>query len=218
MYPILKRLIDFIGALILILILIPIWLPIMLVLWLTGEHYVFYLQDRIGKDQKVFKIWKFATMLKNSPSIGTGSITLRNDPRVTKAGKFLRKTKINELPQLVNVLIGNMSFVGPRPQMKVDFEIYTDTVKEVISQMKPGITGIGSVFFRDEEKDVSSAKDPRAYYVDIIAPKKGRLEVWYVDNFSFITDIKLLFLTFIVILFPSWDLIIYTVFPDLKGE
>ncbi|MGW8122589.1 sugar transferase [Roseivirga echinicomitans] len=218
MYLIIKRLIDFFGALALTLILIPVWLPIIMVLWLTGEHCVFYLQDRIGKRQKVFKIWKFATMIKNSPSIGTGSLTLRDDPRVTKVGKFLRKTKINELPQLVNVLIGNMSFVGPRPQMKVDFEIYTDTVKEAISQMKPGITGIGSVFFRDEEKDISNAKDPRAYYVDIIAPKKGGLEVWYVNNFSFFTDIKLLFLTFIVIFFPNWNTVIYTVFPDLKNE
>jgi lipopolysaccharide/colanic/teichoic acid biosynthesis glycosyltransferase len=153
-------------------------------------------------------------MLKNSPGIGTGSITLRNDPRVTKVGKFLRKTKINELPQLINVLIGNMSFVGPRPQMKVDFDIYTDTVKEAISQMKPGITGLGSIFFRDEEEDLSNAMDPRAYYVDVIAPRKGSLEVWYLNHFSFMTDMKLLLLTLIVIVFPKHNSIIYSFFPD----
>ena len=180
----------------------------MIALLLTAEHYVFYFQKRVGYKNKYFQIWKFATMLKDSPNMLTGSLTLRGDPRVTPVGKYLRKSKINELPQLFNVLLGDMSFVGPRPQMKVDFDTYTKEVQDKIYNTKPGITGIGSIFFRDEEKWISETElEPKEFYRLHIAPYKGALELWYLKNQSFLLDLKLLFLTFLVILFPDNQLL-----------
>jgi lipopolysaccharide/colanic/teichoic acid biosynthesis glycosyltransferase len=202
-----KRVIDFVLALIAILILLPFMMPIVIGLLLTGEHYVFYLQDRIGYKNEKFKIWKFATMLKASPSLGTGSLTTRDDPRVLPMGKFLRKTKINELPQLINVLIGNMAFVGARPQMEVDFLKFPEHVQKVVYNTKPGITGIGSIVFRDEEKWISNAEgDKHEFYKNHIAPYKGELEIWYQQHISFLTDFLLIFLTAWVIVYHSSEL------------
>ena len=117
-----NRLFDIIFACVLIIILFPIFIIVIPILKFSNEGEVFYLQKRIGFKNKFFKIFKFSTMLKNSENMGSGSITLRNDYRVTKIGKFLRKTKINELPQVFNVFIGDMSFVGPRPLLKVSFD------------------------------------------------------------------------------------------------
>lgn len=200
----LKRLLDLILSFIALILLVPIFLPIMFLLLLTGEHEVFYLQDRVGLKNNKFKIWKFATMLKNSPSMGTGSLTLRNDPRVTWVGRFLRKTKINELPQIINVLNGSMSIIGPRPQMEVDFKKFSESIQRVIYNVKPGISGIGSIVFRDEERLMSNADlDPHAFYKLHIAPYKGELETWYLSNISLWVDIKLVFLTLWVILFSQ---------------
>jgi lipopolysaccharide/colanic/teichoic acid biosynthesis glycosyltransferase len=202
-----KRIIDFLLALLAILILIPFLLPVCILLLLTGEHEVFYLQNRIGCKNKKFKIWKFATMLKNSSKMGTGSITLRNDPRVTYVGKFLRKTKINELPQVINVLIGQMSIVGARPLMEVDFLKYSEEVQKVVYNSNPGITGIGSIIFRDEEKWMSIVQgDPHEFDRNVIAPFKGELESWYQNNLSFWTDLKIVFCTAWVILFSESEI------------
>ncbi|WP_320053565.1 sugar transferase [uncultured Acetobacteroides sp.] len=207
MYLLLKRLIDFIVTFVALLVLSPILIPICIVLLLTGEHEVFYLQKRVGYKNKRFQIWKFATMLKNSPNMGTGSLTLRGDSRVLPMGKFLRKTKINELPQIVNVLIGNMSLVGPRPQMEVDFYRYSEHIQEIIYNAKPGITGIGSIVFRDEEKILSeSMMDATECYIKQIAPYKGKLEEWYLENRSLYVDLVLIFLTAWVIVFPESNL------------
>ena len=147
--------------------------------------------------------------------MGTGSLTVRNDPRVLPIGKFLRQTKINELPQIINVLIGNMSFVGPRPQMEVGFFKFTDHVQDVIYNSNPGITGIGSIIFRDKEKWISNAPgDKHIFYKEHIAPYKGELEIWYQNNLSFYTDFMLLFLTAWSIIAPESELV-YTVFNDL---
>jgi len=133
-------------------------------------------------------------------------------------GKFLRKSKVNELPQVINVLIGNMSIVGPRPQMKVDFDVYPEEVKAHIYDSLPGITGIGSVVFRDEEKLMTETDLPiREFYAYHIAPYKGALELWYQENKSFWTDTKIIFLTALVILFPSSDLT-YIWFPNLPKK
>lgn len=199
-----KRVFDLIISLIAILLLSPVFIVIIPILLLTGENKVFYLQDRVGYKNEYFKIIKFATMLKNSPSIGTGSLTLRDDPRVLPLGKFLRKTKINELPQLFNVILGDLSIVGPRPQMKVDFDKYSVEVQNKIYNIKPGITGVGSIIFRDEESFLSSSnEDPHVFYTNIIAPYKGKLEIWYQDNQSLFLDLKIIFLTIWVILFPD---------------
>ena len=121
MYLILKRCCDLLIALCTLLLTGWFLVPCIIILWCTGEHYIWYLQKRIGYKNKFFNIIKFATMLLASPNMGTGSLTTRNDPRVLPFGKFLRKTKINELPQIFNVFNGTMSIVGPRPQMEVDF-------------------------------------------------------------------------------------------------
>lgn len=215
MYPFLKRSFDLLFSLLGLIILSPLFLPIMLALRLTGEGEIFYQQKRVGYRNQFFGIWKFATMLKNSPNMGTGSLTLRNDPRVTPVGRWLRITKINELPQLINVLTGDMSFVGPRPQMEVDFKAYSPKVQDQIYSVPPGITGIGSIIFRDEEKWISESELPvREFYETVIAPYKGELEMWYIDHRSFLTDLKLLFLTFWVVLIPQSQLV-QRFFPDL---
>ncbi len=207
MYPYLKRFFDLAFAALGLLLLLPLLLPIMLALRLTAEGEVFYRQKRVGFRNQHFGIWKFATMLKNSPNMGTGSLALRNDPRVTPLGRWLRKTKINELPQLINVLTGEMSFVGPRPQMQVDFDVYPPEVKEKIYSAKPGITGIGSIVFRDEERLLSRPGiDPKAFYAAHIAPYKGALEMWYLRHRSLYTDFMLLLLTAWAIVFPHSNL------------
>jgi len=218
MYRIIKRTGDFLIALILLILLSPLLLPLSILLKLTGEGYIFYFQRRIGYRNQPFDIWKFATMLKDSPNIGTGLITLRNDPRLTPFGGFLRKTKLNEVPQLINVLIGNMSFVGPRPLVKKTFDYYTDDVKEKIYLSKPGITGIGSVIFRDEEALISNSKlPPDQFYSEVISPYKGALELWYLRRKSVWVDLLILFLTAWVIVFPESRLP-YKVFKDLPAR
>ncbi len=202
----LKRLFDLFIALLFLTITSPIFFVTIIILKFTGEGEVFYLQNRVGFNNKNFKIFKFATMVKDSPNIGTGSLTLRNDPRVLPFGKFLRKSKINEFPQIFNVLLGNMSIVGPRPQMKVDFLVYPEHIRDLIYLTKPGITGLGSIIFRDEEKLISNATNPKQFYSDKIAPYKGSLEVWYNKNVSFFNDIIIIFLTAWVILFPNTKL------------
>ena len=214
MYKIIKRLFDFVMVLLALIVLSPLLIPVIIGLLLTGEHYVFYFQERIGKGGKAFDIWKFATMLKNSPNIGTGTVTTRNDPRVLPMGKFLRKTKINELPQLINILIGNMSIIGPRPLVKKTYDLYADDVKECISKVTPGLSGIGSVIFRDEEYYVSKAKDPVEFARQYIQPQKGELEKWYYHNRSLYVDFMIIFLTCWVIVFPKSDLV-YKVFKTL---
>lgn len=213
MYLTIKRFFDILFSFIALVILSPLLIPIMILLKLTGEHEIFYFQKRIGYKNREFDIWKFATMLKNSPNIGTGEITLRNDPRVTPMGHFLRRTKINELPQVFNVLVGDMSIVGPRPLMRKSFDLYTPEVQAVIYNTRPGITGIGSVIFRDEEKLVSESNDMQATYRDIFR-YKGALELWYQQHISFYTDFMIIFLTAWQILFSESKLV-YKVFPSL---
>tara|TARA_B100001250_G_C19806722_1_gene793670 strand:+ start:2580 stop:3254 length:675 start_codon:yes stop_codon:yes gene_type:complete len=205
-----KRIFDLIIAFTGLIILAPMLLIVMVILKFTGESEIFYLQKRLGYHNKEFKIIKFATMIKNSPNIGTGSLTLKDDPRVLPFGKFLRKSKINEFPQIFNVIIGNMSIVGPRPQMKVDFEKFPIKKRNEIYKSKPGITGIGSVIFRDEEKMISNYEgDKHEFYKEKIAPYKTDVEIWYYKNQSLFVDIKLVVLTAWVIIFPESNLIDY---------
>lgn len=213
MYRFVKRFFDFLFSLITMIILLPFTIPLILILVFTGEHEVFYGQKRIGYKNKEFRIWKFATMIKDSPNMGTGEITLRNDPRVTKVGRFLRRTKINELPQLINVLVGDMSIVGPRPLMKKSFEQYSEEVQTVVYNSPPGITGVGSVIFRDEEKIVSESKDIQETYRKIF-DYKGRVEQWYQKKKSFYTDLIIIFLTIWSLFFP-FNHLIYKIFPSL---
>lgn len=168
----------------------------MLILRLTGEGEVWYFQERVGQGGRRFKVYKFATMRRDSEVTGTKDITLRNDPRVLPFGKFLRKTKINELPQVINIFIGDMSMVGWRPLMPKSFNYYPQHVQEQIIVLKPGLTGIGSICFRDEEAITARAnKSPERVYREDIAPYKGELELWYQRHQSFFLDMQLIFLT-----------------------
>jgi len=200
------RIIDILLSTLALLILVPFFVPIVVILLLTGEHKVFYAQSRVGYKNQNFKILKFATMLSNSANMGSGSLTLKNDPRVLPFGSFLRKTKINELPQILNIIIGDLSIVGPRPQMQVDFEKYSVEVQKKIYNVRPGLTGIGSIVFRDEESLISLAaknENPHDFYKRVIAPYKGELEIWYHSHRSVFLDSQLIFMTAWAIVSPE---------------
>jgi lipopolysaccharide/colanic/teichoic acid biosynthesis glycosyltransferase len=190
-------------------------IPVVIGLLLTGEHYVFYFQKRVGFKNQLFNIWKFATMLKNSPNMAGGFHTTRKDPRILPMGHFLRKTKINELPQVINILKGDMSIVGPRPLVLQNFELFPNHVKSRINNVKPGLTGIGSIVFRDEELLLSETKmKPKEFYAKYISPYKGELELWYQNHLSFYTDFMLMFLTAWALVSPKSELV-HKVFKDL---
>jgi lipopolysaccharide/colanic/teichoic acid biosynthesis glycosyltransferase len=215
MYRHIKRFFDIIFSLTAIILLSPVFVPVIILLLLTGEHEVFYKQDRVGYRNKIFKILKFATMLKNSPNMGDGDITKRGDPRITAVGKFLRQSKLNELPQVFNILLGDMSFVGPRPLMKVGFDRYSDEFKGKVYNVIPGLTGIGSIVFRDEELIITQSNLPvQETYKHIILPYKGALEVWYQQHRNFYTDFMIMFLTAWYVVFPKSNLV-HKVFPSL---
>jgi lipopolysaccharide/colanic/teichoic acid biosynthesis glycosyltransferase len=215
MYKYIKRFFDIVFSLVALVITLPVLLPIIIILLLTGEHEVFFKQQRVGYKNKLFGIYKFATMLKNSPNMGLGDVTVREDPRITRVGKFLRQSKLNELPQLLNILIGDMSFVGPRPLMKTGFDRYSDDLKARVYNVHPGLTGIGSIVFRDEELIITQSKlPPHECYRQVISPHKGELEIWYQQHQHFFTDFMILFLTAWYILFPKSKLV-YQVFPSL---
>ena len=207
MYYFLKRVFDILSSGIAILVLSPLLIPVIIGLKLTGEGYVWYKQERIGYKNKPFLIWKFATMLKDSANMAGGIMTTKRDPRITPMGGFLRKSKINELPQLFNIFFGRMSVVGPRPVMRVSFEAYPDEVQKVIYNVIPGLTGIGSIIFRDEEDLISEVKnnggDLWEFYKGKIYPFKGELEIWYQNHKSFFLDMKIIFVTAWVIFNPN---------------
>lgn len=209
-----QRLFDIIFSGIALLILAPLLVPIMILLRFTGEGEVFYVQQRVGANGRMFGLLKFATMLKNSPNIGTGTVTVKNDPRVLPMGGFLRKTKINELPQLINILVGDMSIVGPRPQDKRCFDVFPKDVQSEIVKVKPGLSGIGSIFFRDEEDLLHEVANPTRFYDEVIAPYKGALEKWYVNNATLTNYFLVIFVTAWVVIFPK-SRIAWSVFKGL---
>lgn len=208
------RFFDILFSGIAIIILLPFMIPIMIGLKLTGEHDIFYGQTRIGKDRKEFKLLKFATMLRNSPNMAGGLYTSKNDPRMLPMGKFLRKTKINELPQLINIFIGQMSVIGYRPTVKEHFEGYPEKCKIVLEKSVPGLSGIGSIVFRNEEEILQNFEDKKSFHQKVIAPYKAELEVWYVQHKSLGLYFKLIFMTVEAVLHPNskkWR----TAFKDL---
>lgn len=198
-----QRILDVIFAGLGMLFLSPLLLPIAFILKATGEGEVFYIQTRIGKNGSLFGLLKFATMLKDSPNIGSGEITIHNDPRVLPLGKFFRKSKINELPQLWNILIGDMSVVGPRPMVPNTYANYPAEAQEILNTVRPGLTGIGSIIFRDEERLLDGSDDPIGFYNENITPYKSDLEIWFVQNNSLWLYIKAIFVTAWVVIFPA---------------
>jgi len=217
-YNSIKRIFDILVSFVSILILIPLFIPIMLILKLTGEGEIFYFQERVGLNNKTIKIFKFATMLKNSEQMGSGIYTAKNDPRILPFGNFLRKTKINELPQIINILNGDISLVGPRPLIRKTFELYNNEEQKIIFSMKPGLTGIGSIVFRNEEEILNNANmDLEEFYEKYITPYKAQLELWYKQNQSFLCDLQIIFLTCWAILFKESRLP-WIIFKDLPNQ
>ena len=209
-----QRLLDIVLSSLALLVLSPLLLPIALALRLTGEGEVFFRQNRIGLGGREFGLYKFATMLKNSPAIGTGTVTVKNDPRVLPLGRFLRKTKINELPQLLNILLGDMSVVGPRPQTKRCFDAFPAASQARIVTVRPGLSGIGSIVFRDEEELMHTSAEPERFYDEVIMPYKGALEEWFVAHRSTWVYLMSIVLTAWVVLFPRSQAL-WNVFPSL---
>jgi lipopolysaccharide/colanic/teichoic acid biosynthesis glycosyltransferase len=204
----LKRIFDILVSGTALLVLSPILLVVIAILKVTGEREAFYFQERVGFLGKIIYVTKFVTMVKNAPNMGTQDITLKNDPRVLPIGKFLRKSKLNEVPQLWDVFVGTISLVGWRPLMPKGFADYPKWVQEKIVNVKPGLTGIGSLVFRDEEAIIARAqeegRDLRQCYREDIMPFKGELESWYVDHASLWTDLKIVLATAIAVLRPQW--------------
>ena len=197
-----SRLFDIFFSSIAILVLFPFMVPIIIALKLSGEHYVFYRQQRTGRHGKEFGLLN-STMLLDSPNLPGGLYTDKNDPRMLPMGKFLRKTKINELPQLINIFLGQMSVVGYRPTVRQHFEGYPEAAKRKLYDAKPGLTGIGSIVFRNEEEILHNFRDKKSFHQNSIAPYKAELECWYVDHSRILNYFKLIILTAEAILNPS---------------
>jgi len=189
----LKGVIDRLGAIAGLIFTSPIFLIVAIILKAQKED-VFFLHDRVGLNQKTFRMFKFTTMVKGSEKQGT--ITSANDSRVTLLGRILRRFKLNEVPQLINILKGEMSFVGPRPLAITEVEkYYSPDDRCKIYSVKPGITGCGSIEFSDEEERLDEVDDVENHFAEVIMPKKAKLETWYVDNWNLLLDLKLFFQT-----------------------
>jgi lipopolysaccharide/colanic/teichoic acid biosynthesis glycosyltransferase len=215
-----ERFFDIVFSSLGLLVLFPLFVLMVIILKCSGEGEVFFLQERIGKEGVSFKLFKFATMLKDSPKLGTGTVTMRGDPRVLPVGKFLRKTKINELPQLLNIFFGDMSVIGPRPLTPQTFGAYSDSTQAVIKQVKPGLSGVGSIIFRGEEDIMHGAMASIDFYDTVIAPYKGSLEEWFVANKGLYIYFMAIFVTVWAVLFPKTR-VAWTVFkglPELPEE
>jgi lipopolysaccharide/colanic/teichoic acid biosynthesis glycosyltransferase len=215
-----QRLLDVIFSGFALLVLSPLLVPIAIVLRLSGEGEVFYVQQRVGLGGKSFGLYKFATMLKNSPSMGTGTVTVKDDPRILPVGRFLRKTKINELPQLLNILKGDMSIIGPRPQTQRCFDAFPATSQTKIIKVRPGLSGVGSIVFRDEEKLMHAHVDPNHFYDEVIMPYKGQLEEWYVAHQGLWTYAMCIVLTVWTVIVPRSSVIwkIFRTMPKLPEQ
>jgi len=219
-----QRFFDIFFSGLALLVLSPLLIPIMIILKFTGEHEIFYTQQRVGKDGKMFGLLKFATMLKDSPNLGTGTITVKDDPRVLPFGKFLRKTKINELPQLINIVKGDMSIIGPRPQDKRCFVVFNDEDQENIKKVRPGLSGVGSIIFRDEESYLEkqpTLKEKEDFYDNVISPYKGKVESWYVKHQNIILYFKLIWLTVLAVVNPDKKIdfeSMYSDFPKMPDK
>lgn len=189
------RFFDIIFSITALIFFAPIFLIIIIILKVTGEGEIFYFQKRVGLDAKEFRLFKFATMIKNSENIGSGTITIDNDFRVLPFGKILRKSKINEMPQIINVLIGDMSLIGPRPLVRSGFDSYPpDSIKKM-SSIKPGLSGLSSIMLRNEEEILSKVDDPILFHSTVLSKYKSSLEIWYHDRNNLLNYFLLIFIT-----------------------
>ncbi len=193
-----KRLFDFVVSLLGLLAIFPVLLLVAILIVVDSKGGVFYRQVRVGKGSKDFRIFKFRTMRPNADKLGLITVGGR-DPRITKIGYYLRKYKIDELPQLINVLVGDMSFVGPRPEVRKYVDLYTEEQQKVL-EVRPGITDLASIEFRNENEILEKQENPNQYYIDVIMPHKLDVNLKYLENRSLLKDIGVIFKTFFAIL------------------
>ena len=197
------RFFDILFSSIAIIVLTPFMIPIMIGLKLTGEHDIFYKQMRVGKGGKEFGLLKFATMLRNSPNMPGGLLTQENDPRILPMGRFLRKTKINELPQLINILKGEMSVIGYRPQVRQQYTYFPENYRKIMEEDVPGLSGMGAIVFRSEEELLLKVPNKEEFYEKVVMPYKAQLECWYIKHKSLFLYFRLIWLTVEAVLNPS---------------
>ena len=188
-----KRTFDFVVALLGLLLLFPLWVVVALSIRMDSPGPVFFRQERIGRGLRPFLIVKFRTMMRDAPRQG-GSITFGNDPRITRVGRILRKTKIDELPQLINVLKGEMSLVGPRPEVRPYVELFRQEYEDIL-KVRPGITDLASLRYRNEAEVLGQSQNPEEEYVRRILPEKIRLAKEYLQGASLAVDLALIFKT-----------------------
>ena len=193
-----KRLLDFLISLTGLIICSPILVPIIIIVWIQDWHSPFYIANRVGKGDKVFKMIKLRSMIINAHKSGVDS-TSSNDSRITGVGRFIRRYKLDELSQLWNVLLGDMSLVGPRPNVKRETDLYTREEKKLLT-VKPGITDFSSIVFSDEGDILKDTSDPDIAYNQLIRPWKSRLGIFYIDHRTIQTDLQLIYLTVIAVL------------------
>lgn len=213
----LKRLFDIVTSVIALTLLSPIMLLVMLILRFTGEGSVFFRQERIGKDNKPFTVTKFTTMVQGASKQGNGGFTTKGDDRILPFGRFLRKSKIDELPQIWHIITGEMSWVGPRPLIPSQHAMYSDDFKHVTEELAPGITGIGSLTFRNETEVLTRASDHAACYQYEIIPYKADLELWYYENHTLWMDILMMWLTFFAVFAPKSN-ILRSIYPTIPHK
>ena len=192
MYTFTKRIFDFLASLSVLLILSPLLLLIALWITLDSKGGIFYKQIRIGKDQNQFGLYKFRSMATGSDK--AGQITIGNDSRITQVGQFIRKYKIDELPQLINILKGEMSVVGPRPEVKKYVDLYSKEQLNVLSVL-PGLSDYASIEYFDEQTVLGKAEDPDKEYIEVVMPAKLNLNLKYIAEKSISTDLKIIFKT-----------------------
>ncbi len=208
------RIFDILFSSLAIAVLSPLFILVMLILKCTGQGEVFFVQSRIGRDGNIFGVLKFVTMLKDSPNMGTGTVTVKGDPRILPVGSLLRKTKINELPQLFNILKADMSVIGPRPLTYDSFSAYPKKTQDIIKQVRPGLSGIGSIIFRQEEEILSGENRGIDFYKNTLAPYKGKLEEWFVENKSIKVYFSAIIATIWVVISPESNMP-WLIFKDL---
>jgi len=196
-----KRIFDFVAAFIGFIFLLPVFLILSFIIKISSKGSIFFIQKRVGRNFKTFNLYKFRTMVTDAPRLGL-SITSSDDPRITKVGKVMRKYKLDELPQLLNVIKGDMSLVGPRPEVEKYVNYYKNEYEKILT-IRPGITDLASIKYRDENSLLTNIEDKEKYYINIILMDKLLLNKKYITNYSFILDIKIILST----VFPNFTLL-----------
>ena len=190
-----KRFFDILFSIVVLLLFLPIGIIVSIWIALESKGGVFYFQERIGLKGRPFKLWKFRTMVKNADKAGKLTVGMK-DARITRSGIFIRKYKLDEFPQFINVLIGNMSIVGPRPEVFEYTELYTEEQKKVLN-VKPGITDLASLEYFNENDLLGKSSNPQKTYIEEVMPAKLELNKKYLENTSLVQDLKIIWRTFL---------------------